>query len=88
MVLTANQTGFMPGASCSWISGGGTQGSGCGATVQVRWTQPGTGLISVGETSSPSATVRCLGQSAVLAVLVLPSPSAALEPAPAPYPPR
>ena len=72
------QTSFTNGSAYSWTIVGGTQVSSSGATVQVRWDQPGTGQISVTETSNPSAGVRCLGQSEALSVIVLPSPSAAL----------
>jgi gliding motility-associated-like protein len=72
------QTLFTAGSSYAWTIVGGTQVSSSGASVVVRWDQPGIGQLWVEETSNPSAGIRCLGQSASLSVTVLSSPLATL----------
>ncbi|TGE18665.1 gliding motility-associated C-terminal domain-containing protein [Hymenobacter elongatus] len=67
------------GSVYAWQITGGTQISTGPGTVQVQWNGPGTGTVSVTETSNPNGgAITCFGQSQALAVTVRPSPAANL----------
>ncbi|UOQ71612.1 T9SS type B sorting domain-containing protein [Hymenobacter cellulosilyticus] len=67
------------GSVYAWQITGGTQLSTGPGTVQVQWNGPGTGTITVTETSNPQGgAITCFGQSQLLNVTILPSPAANL----------
>ncbi|UOQ52380.1 T9SS type B sorting domain-containing protein [Hymenobacter cellulosivorans] len=67
------------GSIYAWQITGGTQISTGPGTVQVQWNGPGTGTITVTETSNPQGgPITCFGQSQALSVTILPSPAANL----------
>jgi gliding motility-associated-like protein len=69
-----------PGSSFAWSINGGTMvgmnNTTVKDTVYIKWSAPGTGTISVQESST--GTVSCFGNSTPLTVTILASPDATL----------
>ncbi|MCB2377345.1 gliding motility-associated C-terminal domain-containing protein [Hymenobacter sp. BT635] len=67
------------GSIYAWQITGGTQINTGPGSVLVQWNGPGTGSITVTETSNPNGgPITCFGQSQALSVTILPSPAANL----------